>query len=202
MEYSGRTPALAAGETVLWRGKPQKKGFIATRCLTMLPIAAIWLVIDMQFILMSFSSDGPTLMLIPFFALHLMPVWIWLGSAVTSVRRWKNTMYFATNRRIIIQDGFFAVNETSLYYKDIRNTRVRVGLLDKLFGTGDLLFDDGFSYRGRRNQIPVYSFEDLEDAQQVYQRIQKIVLDMQTDMEYPNAFRPENNPGYNTDYRF
>ena len=31
--------------------------------------------------------------------------------------------------------------------------------------------------------------------------IQKIILDMQTDMEFPNAYRPETNPGYHTDYR-
>ena len=200
LEYNGRTPALGAGETIVWRGKPQKKGFIATRCLSMMPIALIWLALDLQFIIQA-AGDG-NMMLLPFFALHLMPVWIWLGSAVTSVRRWKNTMYYATNRRIIIQGGFLAVNETSLYYRDIRNTRVRIGLLDKLFGTGDIIFDDGYSYRGRRNNTPVHMFEDLEDPHQVYDRIQQMVLDIQTDMEYPNAWRPAQNPGYGTDYRF
>ena len=202
MGYNAQTPALGAGETILWRGKPQKKGFIATRCLTMLPIAVIWLVIDLQIILQAFGGGGE-LMLIPFFALHLMPVWIWLGSAVTSVRRWKNTMYYATNRRIIIQGGFLAVNETSVYYKDIRNVQIRVGFLDKLFGTGDIIFDDGCYHHNRRSRnMPMHMIEDLEDARQVYGRIQKIVLDMQTDMEYPNAYRPEHNPGYGTDYRF
>ena len=201
MGYSGQLPALGAGETILWRGKPQKKGFIATRCLSMLPIAAVWLVLDLQFILQAAGSGS--MMLLPFFALHLMPVWIWLGSAVTSVRRWKNTMYYATNRRIIIQSGFLAVNETSVYYKDIRNVQIRVGLLDKMFGTGDIIFDDGCYHHNRRHRnIPVHMFEDLEDAREVYARIQKTVLDMQTDMEYPNAYRPEQNPGYGTDYRF
>ena len=201
LNYSGRMPTLGAGETILWRGKPQKKGFIATRCLSMLPIAAIWLAIDLQFIL-QVSGSRQDLMMLGFFALHLMPVWIWLGSALTSVRRWKNTMYFATNRRIIIQGGFFAVNETSLYYRDIRNTHVRIGLLDKLFGTGDIIFDDGFTYRGRRNSTPAWMLEDLEEPHQVYDRVQKLILDMQTDMEYPNAYRPAQNPGYGTDYRF
>ena len=198
----GRVPALGTGETVLWRGKPQKKGFIAARCLSMLPIAAIWLLIDLQFILRSVGS-GADLMLLGFFALHLMPVWIWLGSALTAGRRWKNTMYYATNRRIIIQGGFLAVNETSVYYKDIRNVQIRIGLLDKIFGTGDLIFDDGCYYHNRRSRnIPVHMFEDLDNPHQVYDRIQKVVLDIQTDMEYPNARRPEYNPGYGTDYRF
>ena len=129
-----------------------------------------------------------------------MPVWIWLANVVTASRRWKHTNYYVTNRRIIIQGGFFAVNETSLFYKDLRNARLRIGFLDKLFQTGDIVFDDGVTVRNNKQQ-PGHVFEDLEDAEQVYRRVQKVILDMQTDMEYPNAFRPEENPGYRTQYR-
>ena len=201
-EYGGRNPMLAPGEAILWRGKPQKKGFIATKSLTLAPFAIIWLIIDSSLILNAFRGDSPWV-LIPFMLLHLMPVWIWLGSVITAGRRWKNTMYYVTNRRIIIQGGFFAVNENSLFFKDIRNTHVRIGLLDKVFGTGDIVFDNGMIYHtrnGNRNaQLP--AMEDLENPYDVYNRIQRIVLDIQTDMEYPNAFRPAENPGYGTDYR-
>lgn len=201
-EYSGKNPVLAPGEAILWRGKPQKKGFIATKALTLAPFAIIWLIIDSSLILNAFRGDSPWV-LIPFMLLHMMPVWIWLGSVITAGRRWKNTMYYVTNRRIIIQGGFFAVNENSLFFKDIRNTHVRIGLLDKVFGTGDIVFDNGMIYHtrnGNRNaQLP--AMEDLENPYDVYNRIQRIVLDIQTDMEYPNAFRPAENPGYGTDYR-
>ena len=202
-EYSGKNPVLAPGEAILWRGKPQKKGFIATRALTMAPIAIIWLILDSSFIAASFGAGGPGLtFMIPFFALHLMPVWIWLGSAITAGRRWKNTAYYVTNRRIIIQGGFFAVNENSLFYKDIRNAHVRIGLLDKLFGTGDIVFDNDMIYHNSRNSRPqLPAMEDLENPHEVYNRVQRIILDMQTDMEFPNAYRPAENPGYGTDYR-
>ena len=42
----------------------------------------------------------------------------------------------------------------------------------------------------------------LENAPSVYERVQRTVLDIQTDMEYPNALRPEDNPGYGTDYKW
>ena len=45
------------------------------------------------------------------------------------------------------------------------------------------------------------AFEDLEDPQDVYRMVQQVVLDIQTDIEYPNAYRPAENPGYNTNYR-
>ena len=196
-----RKVVLAAGEAILWRGKPKKSAFIASRSLTMLPFAVIWLVLDMGFISNIFGSGDMLWFMIPFFALHLMPVWIWLGSTLTAGKRWKNTMYYVTNRRIIIQSGFFAVNEKTLFYKDIRNAQLQIGLIDKIAGTGSIVLDEGsYDYHNRRKH-PGNKLENLEDAQNAYSRIQQTILDIQTDMEYPNAYRPENNPGYNTDYR-
>lgn len=199
--YRQNAPVLAAGEAVLWRGKPKKGAFIATKALTMLPIAVIWLILDLSILLPSLQDGDMLFFLIPFFALHLMPVWIWLGSALTAGKRWKNTNYYVTNRRIIIQGGFLAVNETSLFYKDLRNAQVCIGLLDKLFHTGDIVFDSGVVVYNRKNRQHGPMLEDLENPHEVYNRIQKIILDMQTDMEYPNALRPEENPGYRTEYR-
>ena len=175
--YGQHNPVLAPGEAILWRGKPKRSAFIATKSLTLMPIAIIWLILDMNFIIAAFSGGEMLFFLIPFFALHLMPVWIWLGSMLTAGKRWKNTNY----------------------YVDLRNANLRIGLLDKLFHTGDIVFDNGLHYHSNRKQHSP-SLEDLEDAPGVYQRIQRIILDMQTDMEYPNAFRPAENPGYHTEY--
>nr|MBE6544590.1 hypothetical protein [Oscillospiraceae bacterium] len=65
---------LSAGEKTIWRGKPKRSAFVATKSLTMLPIAIIWLIIDSQFILTSFEDGEFLWFIIPFFALHLMPV--------------------------------------------------------------------------------------------------------------------------------
>lgn len=192
-------PVLSAGETILWRGKPKRGAFIATKSLTMLPIAVIWLILDLNFIGAAFSGGEMLGFMIPFFALHMMPVWIWLGNVITAGRRWKNTTYYVTNQRIIIQGGFFAVNEVSLFYKELRNAQLRIGLLDKLFGTGDIVFDNGMIVNNKQTRPHV--FEDLADAREVYRRVQKVILDIQTDMEYPNAYRPQENPGYQTQYR-
>lgn len=199
--YNQSAPILAAGESILWRGKPKRSAFIATKSLTLLPIALIWLLLDLNFMIPAFGTGQMLTFMIPFFALHLMPVWVWLGSALTAGKRWQNTNYYVTNRRIIIQGGFLAVNEQSLYYKDIQNVQMRIGLLDKVFHTGDIVFDNGFVYTGRRQRTSIPTFEDLENPQEVYRRVQQVVLDIQTDIEYPNAYRPAENPGYTTDYR-
>lgn len=197
---SQRNPALAPGEAILWRGKPKRSAFIAGQALPLLPIAVIWLILDLGFIGNAFGG-GMNLFLIPFFALHLMPVWIWLGSTLTAGKRWHNTVYYVTNRRIIIQGGFLAVNEKSVFYKDLRNAQLHIGLIDKICGTGSIHLDDGYYDYHRRRSYPGSRLAHLEDPRSAYSRIQKIILDIQTDMEYPNAYRPEHNPGYTTDYR-
>lgn len=199
-ENSQHRPVLAAGEMVLWQGKPKRGAFIATKSLTMLPIAVIWLILDLNIIIPAISEGEMLGFLIPFFTLHLMPVWIWLGSTITAGRRWKNTHYYVTNRRIILQSGFLAVNEESLLYTGIRNAKVRIGLLDKLFHTGDIVFDNGHVEFGNEKKVSYPVMEDLDNSHEVYNRIQKIIMDIQTDIEYPNALRPSENPGYHTDY--
>ena len=192
-------PMLTAGEAILWRGKPKRGAFIATKSLTMLPIAIFWLIFDLNFLNSALNSGSMRGFLILFILVHMMPVWLWLGNMLTAGRRWKNTNYYVTNRRIILQGGFFAVNETSLFYKELRNANVRIGFLNKLFHTGNIVFDNGILSYNKQSRPPM--MEDLENAQDVYNRIQRIILDIQTDMEYPNALRPEENPGYETQYR-
>ena len=202
-EFETRTPnrpVLAAGEHILWSGKPKKNAFIASHSLTMMPIAIVWICFDFTAISSIFSSGNIQWFLIGFFALHMMPVWIWLGSRITAPKRWRNTNYYVTNRRIIIQGGFLAVNEKSLFFKEIRSVQSKVGLFDKLSGTGSILFNAEMISGNNKATPP--SFQYLENAGAVYQRVQRTVLDMQTDMEYPNALRPEENPGYKTDYKW
>ena len=51
------------------------------------------------------------------------------------------------------------------------------------------------------NISPVREHINIEKPHEIYPRLQKIVLDIQTDIEYPNALRPDENPGYNTKYK-
>lgn len=200
------TTVLAPGENVIWQGKPKKSAFIFNKLATMFPIVLVWLIIDGGFIAAIFASGEIGQMLwfvIPFFALHLMPVWIWIGNAVTANKRWQNTSYAVTDRRILIQSGFVGIDYTTIYYKEIQNVRLSVGFIDKLLKVGDIHFElAGRGYYSRESKnAPACSFLDIEDPYSIYPYIQKIVMDIQTDMHYPNDLRPEENHGYNTTYK-
>lgn len=196
---------LVEGEQLIWKGKPKKAAFILNKSIVMAPIALIWLAFDSTFIIAALNSAdeiGPMLFfLIPFFALHLMPVWVWLANVLTANRKWKNTSYYVTDKRIIIENGFIAGNFQTIYYKDLTNVSLRIGVIDKMLGVGDIYLETiGGSYTRDGRNLVAQAFLDIENPQLIYPKLQKIVMDIQTDIEYPNALRPETNPGYNTQY--
>ncbi len=197
------TNPLVEGETLIWSAKPKKFAFVVNKILTMMPIALIWLLLDLSFLIPMLSSGQINQMLffvVPFFALHLFPVWIWLGNVITANKRWKNTKYYVTDKRIILQTGFVDMNYQTIYYKDIKNVNLKIGLIDKFLGVGDIYFDLGNYISGNGTRTISHAFLDIENPHEIYPRLQKIVLDIQTDIEYPNALRPDENPGYNTKY--
>lgn len=197
LENTNKIPSLNISEYILWQGQPKKKPFIAKRTFVMMPIAIVWLIFDSSAIAASIAEGGSFLFIfLPFMALHLIPVWIWLANIISARRIWKNTTYYITNHRIIIQNGFFAINETSIFYKDLKDVKLKIGIFNKFSHTGDVLLN---ATSGDSNSSD--SFEFLKDAQDVYERLQKIIFNIQTDIEYPNALRPKDNPGYNTNYK-
>lgn len=170
----------------------------------MAPFALIWLGIDSAIIIAFFSTGAVNdvlFFIIPFFSIHLFPVWVWLGNILTANKKWKNTKYYITDKRIIIQNGFIAENYQTIYYKDIKNVNLHVGIIDKLLGVRDIYFDLGSRHTSDGASNMGTGFLDIVEYNELYQKVQKVVLDIQTDIQYPNALRPETNPGYNTTYK-
>ena len=187
---------LTSDESLIMELTPKKKAFVINKILPMMPIALLWLVFDSILIVSAFVQFKTNvwigLIMLAFLAVHLIPFWTWLGTVLTAGKVWENTKYYVTDKRIIIQSGFVAKNFQSVYYKEIKNVNLHIGIVDKMLSVGDVYFNT--------NGLMNNAFLDIENAQQVYQHVQKIVLDIQTDIEYPNAYRPSENPGYNTKY--
>ena len=185
------------GEEILWEGKPDKKSFVLGRIVQMMPVALIWLAFDGFAIAMicMHSSEMPKFMLFVmagFFAFHLMPVWFWIANIVTAFRKMKNTEYAFTDKRIIIKTGFFAKFDT-VFYSDIASLDLHVGPIDRMFKVGDIII--------RTNSGSTYMVEDIDNPYFILERLQKISIDIKTDMQFPNDLRPEENHGYNTKYK-
>ncbi len=200
--YQGIEGQLMPGETIIWKGQPKKMAYVVNSSAKMAPFAIIWLLFDSFFIstFMGAGIGGRMLgFIVPFFALHLMPVWIWLFNMLTASGRWKNTQYAITDKRIIMCNGLVGYEFQSIYYKDISNVTMHVGVLDRMLGVGDIICT--LNYNTGSDQSGHAKILDLENSQEVYGILQKTILDVQADIHYPNALRPSDNPGYNTQYR-
>lgn len=190
---------LSEDEQILWRGKPKKKAYILGAFFKMFPIALIWLIFDGSFIGMMIGSNafeetpvGLILFLVGFFAFHLMPVWMWIGNVVTATRQHKNLEYAFTNKRIIIKSGVIGIDFQNIYYSEIESVNLKVGITDKIFKVGDI-------YIKSASEAKVLF--DIEDPYFITQKLQEIVIDIKTDIEFPNDFRPDENHGYKTTHK-
>lgn len=187
---------LSQDEQELLRVKPNKKAFILSRIFSMLPIALIWLIFDgtfLYFFFTEFANGLPTIFIVIisiFFVLHLIPVWIWLSQVVTAYAHYKNNEICITNKRIICKSGLIA-DIKNIYFQDIVSVNVKVGIIDKMLKVGDI-------YIRSKNQAVV--LHDMLKPYILCNKIQQIVNDIKTDMQYPNALRPEGNQGYQTQY--
>lgn len=184
-------------EQILWRGKPKKTAFILSKILNLLPFVIIWLLFDGFFIYtiiaMNIFQEIPvvlSIVIVVFFLIHLMPVWFWISNVVTAWKQYKNIEYCFTNKRIIVRTGIF-IDIKNLYYVDIQNINLQVGLLDRMLKVGDIYIT------GKFEATVLY---DIPDPYFITNKLQKIINDIKTDMIFPNDFRPEENRGFNTKY--
>lgn len=184
-------------EKILWEGKPDKKSYVLGRIVQMMPIALIWLAFDGFgiFMIATQAKGLPTFayfLFVGFFLIHLTPVWIWIANIVSAFKRLKNTEYAFTDKRIIIKTGFFAKFDM-IFYSDIAGLNMHVGIIDKMFKVGDIII--------MTNSDVTYMVEDIDNPYFILERLQKISNDIKTDMQFPNDLRPEENHGYNTQYK-
>ena len=169
----GPAPTLAAGEYVIWKGKPKKRAYVADKALAMLPIAVMWLIFDLNFLRLS-AGNGFVLL---FLLVHMMPVWIWLGSAVTSVLQWRNEDYYLTNKRIIIRRGIFKPQRQSVFLRDVHSIRTHYGLLDRLFGSGDIYINYAVYGHGKHRRSSGWFLMNLNDPEPLRERIELLALE-------------------------
>ncbi len=186
---------LMEGESVLWRSKPQRKAYMLAAVLKMMPIALIWLVFDAGFITMLALSGGDMpksmiAMICVFFVIHLAPVWVWIVGIVKAAMELKHIEYVFTQKRIIIRTGII-VDYKFVFYDKIQSVNVKVGLFDRLFRVGDIYLTTP------TDKAVIF---DQTDPYRLAAKLQKIAQDVLADISYPNALRPDSNPGYATTY--
>ena len=123
---------LDLNEQVIWSGKPDKKAFILPAfggifiALFFLGISAIWLVMDVPLL------ESPLVIAIPAAIILILVPPLW------QYRKMPKAEYMITNQRLIIKSG---ITEQDVWFAEldrIKDTFVKIGLVDKVLGTGKL----------------------------------------------------------------
>ncbi|MBW2436074.1 MAG: PH domain-containing protein [Deltaproteobacteria bacterium] len=183
-------------EEIFWVGKPNFAAFL-TRGIPFLCIGLIWGAIDY----FAFIRNMPAEMAgfaIPFFALHLMPFWASILNFVRLFLVHGNTFYAFSNRRLMMRSGFWGTDFKAIDYDRISDIEVNVNPIENMLKVGTIqAFSGRVSDKGGR----IYDkFIGIQDPYEVFKRIKEVTVNIKTDWNYPNAMRPETNPGYKTKY--
>lgn len=194
-------------ENILWRGKPNKKCFILESIFNpMLPIAIVWCIFDLSVIGMSFGiGDGIELFILAFMAIHMMPVWIYIGGVIMSCRKYRNTAYIITDKGIYISSGMFSKQFEMKPFTDLSHINIHRGIFDQFLGVGDVVTVCGHgsisSTNSRSHAHHGMTICDIKEYKEVFKLIKDLQTDIYSDTMYPNDLRPESNHGYRTKYK-
>lgn len=120
-----------------------------------------------------------------------------LANVLSASKRWRNTEYAITDKRVILRNGLIGYNYQSIDYVEIDKVDLRVGIIDRMLNVGDIYITVN-GRRGRGNMET--ALLDIEDAFGIYKMLQKTVLDIKSDIYYSNNLRPKENSGYQTSY--
>lgn len=194
---------VASNEKVMWEGRPNKKCYIFESIFNpLMPFALIWAIIDfgiLGFSFMNINQGGVLLFLIPFFTLHLMPVWIYLGGVLLCRRRYNNTYYIVTDKAIYVSQGVFSKSIQTKPFAEMSHIDLHRGIFDQMFNVGDIVCTS--SQNNINGVTDIIHISSVSDYTSVYNIIKKLQQDIYSDIMYPNDMRPPENHGYNTEYK-
>lgn len=159
---------LLEGEGILWMGKPKRIArLLNSICSGIFPVAIIWLLFDSAFIALLICAEGSIseipIFLIPFFAFHRMPVWIWLFGVSKELRRYKGHIYAVTDERIIVKKAGCMFE--FIHISDVYEVSTNRSSIDRITGVGDV----HISARNVGNKV-IYDIVDYAEVAFILQR--------------------------------
>ena len=193
---------VGENEKIMYEGKPDFKCFLFESIFNpLLPIAIIWGIFDfgiLGFSIFTSEEKGFLFFIIPFMLLHLMPVWLYLGGVIFSIRKHKNTEYIVTDKAIYVSGGIFTRNFNTKPFAEMSHIDLHRGIFDQWFGVGDIICTSNQRAGEVTSSIMITSISNYIET---YNLIKKLQTDIYSDIMYPNDMRPAENHGYNTEYK-
>lgn len=187
-------------ERIIWSDKPHLLVHLATG-FPLLIIGIIWGIMD-SFLIGNFMmfEGGFFNFFSIFMLLHMMPLWLGIGNMIRLIFIYRNTFFCYTDKRVIIKTGFMGVDYKTKDFYNIENVEVNVGPLENMLGVGTIRIDEEYVRTGKHSRRVGHRLYGIQRPYEVFKALKEIVMDIKSDINYPNNYRPETNKGYNTRY--
>lgn len=170
---------LSPDEQVYWSGKKAVGVSVLEAIFNpFLIFAFIWGMFDFGFIGLLFNEAGMyadrqvATFMVMFFAVHLMPVWIYLIGVIKSVVKSVNTEYIITRDKIYIRKGNGERNTIMVPLAYVEFIGVDRGIFDRICGTGDI------TWKGEKGRI-----DNISDYDNVCAMIKKLAIEAEQQSE-------------------
>lgn len=188
-------------EEILWTGKPKFIPYIFSG----LGTGLFFLAFGILWVLLNFNIKPDTLdSMFPFqyfWLFGLIPLFLGLYAFLNRVLSFSNTAYGYSNKRVMMRTGFIGTDFKTIDYDKITDIEVNVSIIERMYSVGSIRFFSGRSLTDERNTTKLYDvWSAIENPYEVFKMVKQTSIDIKTDFNYPNALRPDTNPGYNTKY--
>jgi membrane protein YdbS with pleckstrin-like domain len=188
-------------EEILWIDKPIFIPYILTGIgtgLFTIAFGIVWLLISIG----SKSDNGTSGTPFSWFWLFgLIPLFQGVYVFLNRLLSFSNTAYAYSNKRIMVRTGFIGTDFKTIDYDKISDIEVTVNVIERFYNVGTIRFFSGRTKTDEGNTTKLYDhWTAIPNPYEVFKMVKQTSVDIKTDFNYPNALRPEINPGYRTKY--
>ena len=186
-------------EEILWTGKPKFIPFIFTSVLGgifTIGFAIVWLLTARGWG-SNVDNNSPSF----FWLLGFLPLVVAFFTFLKKIFSFSNTAYSYSDKRVMMRSGFIGTSFKTIDYDKISDIEVTVSAIEKMYNVGTIRFFSGRTQTDEGNTTKLYdSWSAIADPYEVFKKVKQTSVNIKTDFNYPNALRPDTNPGYNTKY--
>ena len=169
-DFAFARPYLSAGETILWRGKPEKGHLLGPQDVFMIPFSIFWCGFAIFWFISALRAGFFALFGIPFVCVGL---YITVGRFIHLAWKRKNTAYVITTAKIIRKVG----NRVDML--DAK-TMPAIHVIARTDGTGTIRFGQPIYYGRRRRYNGIdpseglFTLDNIPDVARVQQILHSI----------------------------
>jgi membrane protein YdbS with pleckstrin-like domain len=136
-----------------------------------------------------------------FWLIGLIPLLQGLYVFLNRLLSFSNTAYGYSNKRVMMRTGFIGTDFKIIDYDKISDIEVNVNIIERMYNVGSIRFFSGRTQTDEDNTTKLYDvWSAIENPYEVFKMVKQTSVDIKTDFNYPNALRPDTNPGYKTKY--